>query len=208
MKLNRDLNVRAGVGGGTSQRDLQSNADPVGVDWRTVLAQWMDASARTGWDRPFNAQLWGGAGLVGPGRARRTIGDLVVVVDTSGSLGDDALGVVLAEISGLAQAVAIDRLVIVSHDHEVGDVFEIAPGGAIPSKLKGGGGTLFGPVLDWIEENAAGAVGAVWITDGDTADWGTIEAPAIPVLWGHIPNRWFQPSGYPFGTVFEVPVSL
>ena len=176
------------------------------VDWRTVLSQWIDAAARTGWDRPFNPQLWGAAGLVGAGRAKRTIGDLIVVVDTSGSLGDDALAVVLAEISALAQSVAVDRLLLVSHDDAIREVVEIVPGGTVPETLKGGGGTLFSPVLRWIEDNGQSAVGAVWITDGDAFDWDEATAPAIPVLWGHIPNRYFQPSGYPFGEVFDVPV--
>ncbi len=168
----------------------------------------MDASSSTGWDRPYNPQLYSASGLIGAGRAKRSIGELVIVVDTSGSLGDDALQTILAEIAEIGRDVSLDSLTLLPHDHEVYAPVRIDAGDPVPSKLSGGGGTLFAPVLRWIEDNAADAVGVVWITDGDAFDWSSCAAPSVPVLWGHIPNRYFSESGYPFGTVFNVPVAI
>jgi predicted metal-dependent peptidase len=152
--------------------------------------------------------LWSAAGLIGAGRAKRSIGELIVAVDTSGSLPDKALQAILGEIGEIGREVQLDRIVIVPHDSRVYKPIEIEPGQPAPDRLPGGGGTLFAPVLRWIEENAPDAIGVVWITDGDASDWGAVKAPAVPVLWGHIPNYWVQPEKYPFGSVFEVPVGI
>ena len=208
VKLNHEFDRKAGIAGGLGQRDLAAKADAVGLDWRTILRDFVDASARTGWERPYNPQLWSAAGLIGAGRAKRSIGELVVAVDTSGSLPDKALQAILAEIGEISREVQLERVVIVPHDSRVYKPIEIEPGQPAPDRLPGGGGTLFGPVLRWIEENAPDAIGVVWITDGDASDWDAVKAPAVPVLWGHIPNYWFQPERYPFGSVFEVPVGI
>jgi predicted metal-dependent peptidase len=130
----------------------------------------------------------------------------VVVVDTSGSLGDAALRRILGEIGEIGREIKIDRITLLPHDHQVYTPIEIEAGQPVPDSLPGGGGTEFAPVLRWIEDNAADAVGVVWITDGDAFDWSSCAAPTVPVLWGHIPNWFHQRSEYPFGTVFDVPV--
>ena len=168
----------------------------------------MDASARTGWERPYNPQLWSAAGLIGAGRAKRALGELVVVVDTSGSLPDEALTAILAEIGEIGREVHLERIVIVPHDSRIYAPIELEPGQPAPDRLPGGGGTLFAPVLEWIANEAPDAIGAVWITDGDAFDWDSVREPSVPVLWGHIPTRWFQPNRYPFGSVFTVPVGI
>jgi predicted metal-dependent peptidase len=208
VAINRALDQKATVGAGTSQRKLYSKAESPQVDWRDILREFLDSATRSGWDRPFNPQLWGGAGLIAAGRGGvRSIGELVVVVDTSGSLGDAALRRILGEIGEIGREIKIDRITLLPHDHQVYTPIEIEAGQPVPDSLPGGGGTEFAPVLRWIEDNAADTVGVVWITDGDTSDWSSCAAPTVPVLWGHIPNWFHQRSEYPFGTVFDVPVT-
>jgi predicted metal-dependent peptidase len=62
---------------------------------------------------------------------------------------------------------------------------------------KGGGGTMFSPVFEWVNENRPHTKGVVYVTDGYCSDFG--EEPTYPVLWVlTAENGGFTP---PFGEV-------
>ena len=210
VELEKEFARRASLGGGEVGRGLGAKKDAAtGTDWRTLLRDWLDAQTSEKWDRPFNPSLWGGAGLIGPGKAgKAAISDLVFVVDASGSVPRRALETVYTELSGLCETYRIETVRVVVHDHEVRSVVDIDPGAPLPPvEIRAGGGTEFAPVFDWIEQEAPETVGVVWLTDGDAGDWSSVREPSVPVLWGHWPLSWyFKAEDYPFGDVFEVAI--
>ncbi|WP_083972493.1 vWA domain-containing protein [Actinoplanes awajinensis] len=119
--------------------------EPV-VDWRRALAgavreaaSWASGAVDYTYQRPSRR---GAAvpGVVLP-RLRRPMARVAVVVDTSGSMGDGELRVVLAELAGVLRTVGIgrERVAVLSCDADVHTVRRVAAIGEVV--LEGGGGT-------------------------------------------------------------------
>ena len=72
----------------------------------------------------------------------------------------------------------------------------------LPLKLKprGGGGTNFIPVFEWVEEQELQPTCLVYMTDLCCEDYPEKEPP-YPVLWIHIENKQWGHSMPPFGEV-------
>jgi predicted metal-dependent peptidase len=128
--------------------------------------------------------------IVCPGRSGYGAGTIVVALDTSGSIfGDPTL---------------IDRwmLHVVECDADIQRTTEMTDSSDLAQLevLKGGGGTSFTPVFDWIEEEGIEPDCLLYLTDS----YGTFpsEAPKYPCIWGDISG---QPKNYPWGDVVEVP---
>jgi len=162
------------------------------VNWRTVLAEFL-RHARFEYtfnppDRRFIYDElyipdYGGEGLV----------DIVVAVDTSGSIGTRELEDFMAECRAILAEGAIS-MHLVACDAEVHSwaTLDSAADWA-DFKLAGGGGTDFRPVFQGIEERSIDAAALVYLTDG----YGSAprEPPAYPVLWvltpgGKEPCAW------------------
>ena len=73
-------------------RTIAAVIDPP-ADWRAVLREFVSVTARNddSWARPNRRFLWQGVYL--PGLRSEDLGDIVLAVDTSGSVGDRELGV-------------------------------------------------------------------------------------------------------------------
>jgi predicted metal-dependent peptidase len=113
-----------------------------------------------------------------PGIRIKRLQKLVVAVDTSGSIGDDDLKDFLIEINGMARAGA--EVTVISCDCEIHSV-EPYRRGVMP-EFKGGGGTSFDPVMQWLKDNRSKSFGGcIYLTDG-CAPKPTTD-PRCPVLW-------------------------
>jgi hypothetical protein len=127
-----------------------------------------------------------------PGRTRRPPKpELLVGVDTSGSMTGDALDRVAREVSRLARYA---RLTIAECDAAVHRVY---PLGNVFGPLTGGGDTDFAPVFD--EARGTRFEGIVYFTDGRAA---IPERPALPVLWALTTE---DPFVVGFGAVVRIP---
>ena len=94
-------------------------------------------------------------GIYLPGRGKPSLGDVVVLVDTSGSVSDKLLGVFLGEIEGVLKAHPA-RLFLVACDAAprlVGE-YENAYDFPMEVPITGRGGTDFRPGVQWIEEHS------------------------------------------------------
>ncbi|ROT29379.1 VWA-like domain-containing protein [Micromonospora sp. HM5-17] len=116
------------------------------VDWRRALtgavreaAAWASGAVDYTYHRPSrrSAAL---RGVVLPS-LRQPVPRVAVVVDTSGSMGEERLTAALAEISGVLRAVGIggNRVVVLSCDADVHVVRQVHTVGEV--RLVGGGGT-------------------------------------------------------------------
>jgi predicted metal-dependent peptidase len=170
------------------------------ADWRAVLREFVCATARSdySWARPnrrFVAQ-----GLYLPGLRSEELGEVVVAIDTSGSVGAAELAVFGSELDALLGAFDCTAT-IVYHDCAVTHVQTWAPAdGPLALEPKGGGGTSHVPVFEWLDREGKEPACVVCLTDLDTEF--PDRAPAVPVLWGVVGGNASTP---PFGRA--VPVS-
>lgn len=169
------------------------------VGWHSILQQFMDTVVKSdySWVHPNRRHIHAGVYL--PSCRNLEMGTIVLAVDTSGSVSKKALEQVAAELSGILDVVKTDCHVVYC-DSEIQNT-EYFKSGDLILKLdaKGGGGTNFEPVFEWIEEEGIRPACLLYFTDlagsfpEDEADY--------PVLW--VTDRHFHESP-PFGEVLEV----
>jgi predicted metal-dependent peptidase len=182
--LTEKLNASAGMHGATGVRQIEKlRAYREGMDWADYLKQWFSARCQSGWEKPFNAPIYTTTGLVSVGRQRKSVNELAVVIDTSCSVPQSILREMLESVQDALNTLRPDKIYLLSVDHRVQQVIELQHGDDVPTSIKGGGGTLFKPVFDWVEDNAPHIDGLVYLTDGDAYDWSEVEEPSYPVLW-------------------------
>src|SRR5258705_12897363 len=143
----------AAAGRGTLPAGLGRAAERVihpPLDWRSVLREFVSAHARNdySWARPnrrFIAQ-----GLYLPGLRSEELGDVVLAVDTSGSISEQVLGAFAAEANAVLAAYDC-AVTVLYHDTEVQKVQTWASAdGPLVLDPVGGGGTSHNCVFDWL----------------------------------------------------------
>jgi predicted metal-dependent peptidase len=150
-------------------------------DWRQILRDFVTARNPSDyrWSPPNRRHV--AAGLYLPSVTRDGIGEIVVGVDTSGSIGTAELEQFAGEISVIAEEVEPERIHVVYCDAAVNSVQEFAPGEPIRLEPKGGGGTDFRPVFEWVRQENLAPACLVYLTDLRCHSYP--EPPDYPVLW-------------------------
>jgi predicted metal-dependent peptidase len=139
------------------------------VDWRRLLRTFMSELlggpyVRRTWSRP-SRKVPG----VYPGTITYAPGKVVVLVDTSGSIGEKELQRFVSEVYAIVRDVA--SVHVIPWDAEAYDPIEIKyPGDVLKVKLTGGGGTVLGPALRLAEEEFGDAAAYVILSDWEIAD--------------------------------------
>lgn len=184
---------RAGVGAGARSRGMDAAARSR-MDWRHLLRTHVHAlglaeefSLRT-LDRRRAVE-----DLVAPGRIPGPPADVVVAVDTSGSMTDAWLSTVGAELAGLQRCCrALTVLVADCTVQACVPPHELAAWLRQRRGLGGGGGTSHVPVFRWLAERQRRPDLLVGLTDLYTVL--PRRAPSFPVLWvtptDHGPAPW------------------
>jgi predicted metal-dependent peptidase len=191
--------------------------DPV-VDWTEYVKAFFARKVGAGgydWRRPERQLITRGIGYVtgdaiyAPGRSGYGAGTIVVGMDSSGSIYSDPTCIDrwFAELGGILNDLRPKRIIVVWCDAAVQRVDEVEESADLDlvrhKGAKGGGGTSFVPVFDYIEQEGLSPVDAlVYLTDG----MGTFpsHAPEYPVLWGNITPNYDK--NYPFGEVVTIPL--
>lgn len=161
------------------------------VDWRRVLASAVRrgvhlraGAADYSWQRPSRRDL-PGVPVIRPGMTR-PVPDIAVVVDTSGSMGDQDLARALSEIrSILTRVVPGDAVRVYSTDADVAAAEQVFNARQI--NLTGGGGTDMRVGIAAAAESKPAVI--VIITDGITP-WPDAPPPGVPVTIAAVTNDW------------------
>jgi predicted metal-dependent peptidase len=169
--------------GTTGQRIGSQRSYGSTLGWPDLLRQWLTSKSRCGWDAPFNAPIYSTTGVVGAGRRNKKAGEIVLVLDTSGSIGQRTYDRFLQEAQAVLDELKPERLHLLSVSHVVADVVTLQEGDAVPHKLKGGGGTEFKPAFDWVRDNVDDMDVMVYLTDGWSCDLQTLPQVEFPLLW-------------------------
>ena len=172
---------------GSLQRRIDEILQPQ-VDWREHIRLVMTGifgSKGETWTRPNRRRLVLNPLVILPGRKGNGADTVVVARDTSGSVSAGELAAYTAEISGILSDVRPKRIVLIDCDARVQKVQELQnlDDATDPEimKAKGGGGTSFVPVFDYIEKHDLRPEALIYCTDmmGQFPS----EAPAYPVVW-------------------------
>ena len=169
------------------------------ADWRAVLRAFVASHARNdySWARPNRRFL--AQGLYLPGLHSEELGDVVLAVDTSGSIGERTLGLFAAEANAVLAAYDC-AVTVLYHDTEVQKVqaWRSADGPLVLDPV-GGGGTSHVCVFDWLDKSGLAPACVVCLTDLDTEF--PVAPPTVPVLWA-VPGK--APANPPFGQVVSL----
>jgi predicted metal-dependent peptidase len=171
------------------------------VNWRVLLQDFVNTAARTdySWMHPNPRYITRGVYL--PGLYAKTLGDIIVAIDTSGSVSESQLAGFAAEVSAILETYDT-RLEVIYADRKVRGR-ETFTRTDLPLALKpqGGGGTDFRPVFDLVEKQGMSPCCLVYLTDL-CCDRFPDRSPAYPVLWVNTERfRWKDP---PFGRVIDM----
>lgn len=151
------------------------------VSWRAALAQYLAQTARD--DYSWLRQSRREGEVVWPS-LRSQAGDIIVAIDTSGSVNEADLAQFVGEINALKGTLTV-RTTLLACDSA------LAPDGpwvaeaweplTLPRRFAGGGGTDFAPVFEWVERSGHRPDALVYFTDGEGRF--PARAPDYPVLW-------------------------
>jgi predicted metal-dependent peptidase len=183
------------------ERLIAELVDPA-VNWHEVLARFLSETAKSDYSFTKPNMRYAATGFGLPSLHNQEVGNIVLVVDTSGSINEKLLGIFASEIGEIASMLNCPLRVIhvdtrVRHDEtfEVGEDVEINP--------QGGGGTNFCPAFDLLSEEDTEPTALVYFTDGECSSFPHAE-PDYPVLWATYSNYGYSDFKPPFGEVVRV----
>jgi predicted metal-dependent peptidase len=172
--------MQAGKLGGALRRLVDHLLQPQ-LPWRMLLARYMTAVARDDYSymRPSRRE---GDAIFPSLRSAQT--DIVVVLDTSGSIRAGEMREFVTEIDAIKGQVRA-RITLLACDAA------LAPGGPwlfepweafeLPADIRGGGGTRFTPPFEWLEASGSTPDLLVYFTDAEGEF--PKQEPRFPVLW-------------------------
>jgi len=191
----REGGMLAGRMGAKVPRAISDLLEPK-IDWRDALRDFV-ASAIKGKDeftwRKLNKRHLAND-IYLPSMENETIGELVVAIDTSGSIGGEQITEFATELVSICELCSPDKVRVLWWDTDVHgeQVFETYQDIAKMLKPQGGGGTHVSCVNEYINKEKINAECVVVFTDGYVEHDITWNIPS-PTLWMVTQNRSFTP---------------
>lgn len=176
------------------------------VDWVEEFSQFLSNSIKGSEEYTFRKynRRYLADDIYFPTRYQETVGNVVLAIDTSGSISNETLSVWAGAVAAICESVVPDQVRVIWWDSKVRAEQLFTPGdyGSIRNilKPKGGGGTCVSSVAEHIERQGIEAECVVVLTDGYVEHqprWGI----NIPTLWMVTENKHFTP---PKGRVVSV----
>jgi predicted metal-dependent peptidase len=182
---------------GNASRFVGELLRPV-VDWRTVLRQFMSdqcaGSDYTSWASPNRRYI--GSDIIMPASFSDAAGDIIVAIDTSGSIQGVMLDKFLTEVKSVCETVQPRSVRILYWDTEVcRDEYyanEALAQLTQSTKPAGGGGTDAACVPAYIAQHSYNPKAVIVLTDGYVALWGSW---SHPLLWCVVGSKRVPPVG-------------
>jgi predicted metal-dependent peptidase len=172
--------MQAGKLGATMARLVEHLLQPQ-LPWRMLLARYMTAVARDDYSYQRPSRREGEAILP---TLKSTQVDVVVILDTSGSVNDTEMQEFVSEIDAIKGQMRA-RLTLHACDAELCRngpwAFEPWEEFTLPADLYGRGGTRFTPAFEWLEREQRRPDLLVYFTDAEGKFPGV--EPDFPVLW-------------------------
>lgn len=159
---------------------LSKKVQSAEVDWRFELYNAINRHMRNNYAfmPPNKKHIYRGFAL--PSLTSDTL-SLCVAVDTSGSINDELLSAFIEEFKTIMQNFPSIKIELIIADAKIHGHYTFVGGDKLDFKLKGGGGTDYRPVFDYIEANLPMNTMLLYFTDGD--GWFPKYPPSYEVLW-------------------------
>jgi predicted metal-dependent peptidase len=187
---------KAGKGGNKTLEELVE----VVIPWEDIIQEWFVDTCSGGEDGTFRVpnRKYMPINIIRPSRIQDKLDDIVLAIDTSGSVASEQLTKFMSVVRNIIETLAINNVHVIYWDTEVRS-HEVYGETAIPlselvntTKPKGGGGTNVTCVPEYIKQTSIQAEGVVVLTDGHIyGGWGTW---TMPVLWAVLNNKEANPS--------------
>jgi predicted metal-dependent peptidase len=188
----RQGQILAGKIKGNIPRSFTDITEPK-IDWKQVLQDFIYTVVQgkdyATWRKPNRRYL--AQGLYMPSTIAESVGELVIGIDTSGSIDDATLSRFLSELVGIVKTTPPERVhllwwdtIVQKHDIFMPDEYD-----NMIAKLKpaGGGSTSVTCVTEYIKQQQLNPVAVINFTDGELYDgfgqW------SCPVLWAIVDNK-------------------
>ena len=154
------------------------------IDWKDVLNRFIGGDQPEGYSyRRPNRRQWYLNEVVTPVSNKIGCGDIVVGIDTSGSVSSIELSHFLGELNAIAESSGAESVTIITCDYDVQDVVRYEKGDQIEDIVcKGRGGTRVMPVFDYISENNINVDNFIYFTDMGICDYPQQDV-GYPILW-------------------------
>jgi predicted metal-dependent peptidase len=162
-----------GTAPGYMQRWADEFLGPPKVDWKKELfskiSNCIDSWKAGSSDYTFSkrSRRHHGSNIIFPSMFD-TNPKIAVVVDTSGSIGEEDLNVFLAEISGILSAIGHESVRVLACDAEVHEDIQVREVRDLREKIVGGGGTDMGAAIQYLEDDTTKPNICIVLTDGYT----------------------------------------
>tara|TARA_R110002074_G_scaffold152473_2_gene306793 strand:+ start:431 stop:1594 length:1164 start_codon:yes stop_codon:yes gene_type:complete len=154
------------------------------IDWKDVLRRFVGGDQPEGYSyRRPNRRQWYLNEVVTPVSNKIGCGDIVVGIDTSGSVSSVELSHFLGELNAIAESSGAESVTIITCDYDVQGVVRYERGDQIEDIVcKGRGGTRVMPVFDYIAENNINVDNFIYFTDMGIGDYPEHDV-GYPILW-------------------------
>ena len=174
------------------------------VDWKEQLRDFVSTvcagKGDSTWAKPN--RRWLQLGMYMPSQISESVGRIVVGVDTSGSISQEAITKALSEVGAICDNVLPEKIDLLYWDTDVAshEIYtEDNYSGLVSStKPKGGGGTDVVCVFNYIEKHKLAPQCVIIITDGYTPYPAT---SSYPTIWVMTEDKYCQP---PFGSIIKI----
>lgn len=184
---------------GNKNRSISEILEPK-VDWREQLRDFVNSTCKnkdkTSWKRPHKRFI--GHDIYMPSMIGEAIGQVVIGIDTSGSIGDKELNEFLTEVVSICDDVSPSSIELLYWDTDVAghETYNQGDYKALVQSTKpaGGGGTHVGCVNQYIKDKRIQPEAIIILTDGYVEDdfGGNWE---YPTLWAITTKHITSPHG-------------
>lgn len=170
---------------GKSPRDIGAIPESR-VDWRKALRDFVTSVCAgndlSTWSRPRRRMM--AHNLYMPSSFSESVGEMVVAVDTSGSISDEGVREFLAEVVGVCKAVTPDKVHLLYWGSHVAGVETYEQSQydtlAVTTRPQDGGGTEPQVIKDWMVAEQVKPAVVLVLSDGYVASWPDF---GVPTLW-------------------------
>ena len=140
------------------------------IPWYRILYEFVVGTLPVDWTWSYPSKRSIGVGVYLPKVKRESL-DVVVTIDTSGSISRKTLTLFVSELAAIINAFEGLKMTILIGDADVNEIIEVQSGDlekVMKVDFRGGGGTDHKPFYKWIEKNRPECQVIVNLTDGET----------------------------------------
>ena len=156
------------------------------ANWKEILRRFVTEKAYSDWNfAQCNTRILAQTGIITPVLDGDELGELALIVDTSGSVREEELQQFGGEISDILESYPC-KVSIVYCDTRVNRVDEFSNEDLpLQFHIVGRGGTQMLPAFQYVTDNLDECAAIILYSDSHVFDWAEIPQPDCPVLMAH-----------------------